>query len=67
MKIQGLINYKSNNHNGLSGSATRFSKKNTFPKKQQYHKYAGVVSADLAYASMFDNKIAKELKMMGLI
>ena len=31
------------------------------------HKYTGVASADLAYASLFDNEIAKDLKMMGLI
>ena len=31
------------------------------------HQYTGVVSADLAYASMFDNEIAKDLKLMGLI
>lgn len=32
-----------------------------------YHKYTGCASADLAYASMFDNKIARDLKLMGLI
>ena len=34
---------------------------------KQAHKYTGVVSADLAYASMFDSAIAKDLKLMGLI
>ena len=37
------------------------------PSKKVAHKYTGVASTDLAYASMFDNKIAKELKLMGLI
>ena len=31
------------------------------------HKYTGVASVDLAYASMFDNEIARDLKIMGLI
>lgn len=31
------------------------------------HQYTGNASVDLAYASMFDNEIARELKMMGLI
>ncbi|MBQ8635259.1 hypothetical protein IJX73_01800 [bacterium] len=31
------------------------------------HKYTGVASVDLAYASMFDSAIARDLKLMGLI
>ena len=31
------------------------------------HRYTGVASRDLAYASMFDSAIAKDLKLMGLI
>ena len=31
------------------------------------HKYTGVASRDLAYASMFDSAIAQDLKLMGLI
>ena len=31
------------------------------------HQYTGVASVDLAYASMFDNEIARDLKLMGLI
>ena len=31
------------------------------------HKYTGNVSADLAYASMVDENIAKDLKSMNLI
>lgn len=30
-------------------------------------KYTGVASRDLAYVSMFDNAIARDLKLMGLI
>ena len=29
--------------------------------------YTGEASVDLAYASLFDNAIAKDLKLMGLI
>lgn len=35
--------------------------------KPQVRQYTGVASRDLAYASMFDNQIAKDLKLMGLI
>lgn len=31
------------------------------------HKYTGIASRDLAYASMFDSAIARDLKLMGLI
>ena len=31
------------------------------------HQYTGIACADLAYASMFDSAIAKDLKLMGLI
>ena len=31
------------------------------------HEYTGVASVDLAYASMFDNEIARDLRLMGLI
>ena len=31
------------------------------------HRYTGVASRDLAYASMFDSAIAQDLKLMGLI
>ena len=31
------------------------------------HKYTGVASMDLAYVSMFDSAIARDLKIMGLI
>ena len=31
------------------------------------HKYTGNASVDLAYVSMFDNEIARDLKLMGLI
>ena len=51
---------KSNN------SQTRFEKNNG-SNISKHHQYTGVASVDLAYASMFDNEIAKDLKIMGLI
>ncbi len=38
-----------------------------YPQNTFEHKYTGVASVDLAYASMFDKAIAKDLKLMGLI
>ena len=49
---------------------TQFIRKNTpnlKPQRENQHQYTGVASTDLAYASMFDNEIAKDLKLMGLI
>ena len=40
---------------------------NNLSKRPQSHQYTGVASVDLAYASMFDNEIARDLKLMGLI
>lgn len=42
------------------------------PRQQNYlqrthHNYTGNPCQDLAYASMFDKKIAQDLKLMGLI
>ena len=36
-------------------------------QSKHVHKYTGVASTDLAYASMFDSNIARDLKLMGLI
>lgn len=67
MRIQGFTNtgsyYKKTNNN----NETRFERKNNIQNKPGHHQYTGVASADLAYASLFDNEIAKDLKMMGLI
>ena len=58
------------NKNFIQGSKvahTKFVSKNQTKVNPQAHKYTGVASADLAYASMFDSAIAKDLKLMGLI
>ena len=64
MKILPLTNgfpiKKTNN------SQTRFER-NEAVNPSANHQYTGIVSVDLAYASMFDNEIAKDLKLMGLI
>ena len=44
----------------------RFERKNDF-RQTNRRIYSGKASIDLAYASMFDNAIAKDLKLMGLI
>ena len=36
-------------------------------KAPMVRKYSGNACQDLAYASMFDKKIAQDLKLMGLI
>ncbi len=46
---------------------TQFERNDTAYQKSRPHQYTGVASYDLAYASMFDNEIAKDLKLMGLI
>ena len=59
----------SNNYNPttkINGSQTRFER-NKAVSPLLNHQYTGVASVDLAYASMFDNEIAKDLKLMGLI
>lgn len=48
--------HKKTDNNNLSSNNIRHS-----------HQYTGNASADLAYASMFDSEIARDLKMMGLI
>ena len=45
---------------------TQFERK-TNNSHRGNHKYTGVASTDLAYASMFDSAIARDLKLMGLI
>ena len=68
MRIYPLV-YSNNNFVNKANIAQ--NKTNNFAhfqqKKQNIHKYTGVASADLAYASMFDSAIAKDLKLMGLI
>ena len=49
-----------------NNSQTRFER-NEAVNLLANHQYTGIASVDLAYASMFDYEIAKDLKLMGLI
>ena len=67
MRILPALNLNRNFINSSSGTHTKFVSKNQAKTNPQVHKYTGIASADLAYASMFDSAIAKDLKLMGLI
>ena len=69
MRIQSLVNIKNNNFknfNNFNNTDTKFRQKTNI-HKLGHHQYTGNASTDLAYASLFDNEIAKDLKLMGLI
>ena len=60
------------NRSFVNGSKSAYSKMeksnlNQTASRNVAHKYTGVASTDLAYASMFDSAIARDLKLMGLI
>lgn len=67
MRIQPAVNL----NRSFVNNSCRVCKKNNNEAMNNRrvcgHKYTGVASADLAYASMFDNAIARDLKLMGLI
>ncbi len=65
MRIQPVYSRYTNN-NRISKTQTQFESKNN-PFEYKTHSYTGIASVDLAYASMFDKSIAKDLKIMGLI
>ncbi len=65
MRILPVINsYNSNTKHGVN--VTKFERKNDFIGNSP-RTYTGEASYDLAYASMFDSAIARDLKLMGLI
>ena len=65
MRILPLLNLNKSFVNSNKGAFNKLddNKQNNLPTRN----YTGVASADLAYASMFDNAIARDLKLMGLI
>ena len=65
MRIQPVYNKLNTNY----FNKTQFESKNSsyLENNKPNHSYTGVASVDLAYASMFDSSIAKDLKLMGLI
>ena len=56
-----MLNYGKNNAISTRGQSV-FQQ-----KAPMVRKYSGNACQDLAYASMFDKKIAQDLKLMGLI
>lgn len=64
MRILPLLNTNKNYINSNKGA---FSKNIENQSNMPVRKYTGVASTDLAYASMFDSAIARDLKLMGLI
>ena len=67
MRIQPVFN-RLNHSNNIKKAQTQFERKNnSIVKNRLPHLYTGIASVDLAYASMFDSAIAKDLKKMGLI
>ena len=54
---------KISNNNAISTKGQSFNRQKT----QSVRHYTGNPCQDLAYASMFDKKIAQDLKLMGLI
>jgi len=67
MRIHPALNLNKSFINGSSVAHTKLPNKNQPNASTQIHKYTGIASTDLAYASMFDSAIAKDLKLMGLI
>lgn len=65
MRVQPVINnlYRGSKPNHIQ---TQFERR-TNDSCRGNHQYTGVASTDLAYASMFDSAIARDLKLMGLI
>ena len=67
MRVLPVLNRYKLNKNRVN-QTTQFERKtNSVDAIRGKHKYTGVASVDLAYASMFDAAIAKDLKLMGLI
>lgn len=69
MRVTPLLKGYNTSLLNTKNSQTKFeSKSDVFPlQARMNHQYTGNASADLAYASLFDSNIARDLKMMGLI
>ena len=64
MRIQPVLN---NRYMGKTNNLNTQFERKTNNSHRGNHQYTGVASTDLAYASMFDSAIARDLKLMGLI
>lgn len=67
MRLAPVVNFNRNFVNNAKHVQTQSVDKSLNNQNKSAHKYTGVPSADLAYASMFDSAIARDLKLMGLI
>ena len=67
MRVQPIIQSYNKNKNHINQTAQYERKVPLVSSYRPAHQYTGVASTDLAYASMFDSAIAKDLKLMGLI
>ena len=69
MRILPAVYSQRNFVNNSKNMTTNKVENKTFVNQYKSHiqNYTGVASADLAYASMFDSAIARDLKLMGLI
>lgn len=67
MRIVPVAQKYNSGINNFQKTQTQFEKKDAIQLHRANHQYTGEASVDLAYASMFDSAIAKDLKLMGLI
>lgn len=69
MRILPAVYSQRNFVNNSKNMTTNKVENKTYVNQYKSHiqNYTGVASADLAYASMFDSAIARDLKLMGLI
>ena len=67
MRLAPVVNFNRNFVNNAKYAQTQSVNKSLNSQNKSTHKYTGVPCADLAYASMFDSAIARDLKLMGLI
>ena len=67
MRIAPVVQASRNFVNNSNNKKMNNSAFNIQPHRNVAHQYSGVPSVDLAYASMFDKEIARDLKLMGLI
>lgn len=68
MRILPIITFNRSFDNKTKYTHNNLSENSTLKHSPgRAHQYTGVACADLAYASMFDSAIARDLKLMGLI
>ena len=63
MNIQPVLNVNSR----IKTKQTQFERNSNLQNSNKKHNYTGIASVDLAYVSLYNEAIAKDLKLMGLI